>query len=560
MLREAFPHSMPPPPRLSSSTANTNPLYVSVIDRHVSADDGAPPDWPPFWMLPVEMKTAAKVMRKDWQTCIEHFVQFYLRFPKVYIPQIAAPPNATTPVRGTHSVHCISTRRLPTTDAPPIASAARARSLQPHACTPSPPASRKRSRAADGRNLDSNSDSNSQSYSANGREQTRCGRPKRRRSEYLSRKKRIVNVATSLLSKNVTNDKDTCVETATAATLLTNKRKRAARSKALNESMFETPEMKKMDIGGVEHIESEVESYENVPHQDDMDTRRFDEEGGQDMMEVEKDTVGRKAVANDLQSIIVYSKDKEDGSKKTSSVKGCQGNEKDAHDGADIKVNDDDIGKSISTSEEQNRGSNSNEAHFDNNGKFKHGTMRKGNVMVVMKTIGYVEETSPQPFVGNFTKSEFIGRCGVFLQEKIEKCPPYDLPSAKDDVSAFFGITVPTISVRNYVERLVKYAYASSSTFVIMLIYMERMEQKEAQLRVNNHNMHRIAISALMIACKLLDDRVFSTAHYARVGGVPSAAEMITLERLFMRYIGHFLYVNDKMYEDMIERLDSLAV
>lgn len=170
-----------------------------------------------------------------------------------------------------------------------------------------------------------------------------------------------------------------------------------------------------------------------------------------------------------------------------------------------------------------------------------------------------VEDENCQSFVGNMSKGQFVSCCEGFLQKRMDECPHYDLPSAKDDVSAFFGITVPAISVRNYVERLVKYAHSSNSTFVVMLIYIERIEKKEPRLQLNNHNMHRIAISALMIACKLLDDRVFSSAHYARVGGVPSAVEMITLERLFMRYIGHKLYVNDMMYNEMVNTLEKMG-
>lgn len=164
-----------------------------------------------------------------------------------------------------------------------------------------------------------------------------------------------------------------------------------------------------------------------------------------------------------------------------------------------------------------------------------------------------------EAFVGDLTKEEFIVGCEIFLTRLLGKAPAYTLPSASDDVSAFFGITEPTITVKSYVSRLVKYAYSSTSAFIVMMIYIERIAECERRLGINQHNMHRVVITALMLACKMLDDRVYSNAHYARVGGVPSAGEMMTLEVLFMRYLGHKMYVNDYMYEDMVFHVSQLG-
>lgn len=176
-----------------------------------------------------------------------------------------------------------------------------------------------------------------------------------------------------------------------------------------------------------------------------------------------------------------------------------------------------------------------------------------------LKRVIVVKGTCARPFVGRLTKVEFIDKCEAYFFLKIERCAKYDLPSCKDDISAFFGVSEPAISVRQYIVRLLKYTYSSNSTFVIMLLYIERIVSMEPRLRLNHHNMHRIAITALTIACKVLDDKVFSNAHYARVGGVRSVKEMTTLELLFMRFIRYNLYVDNLVYRDMLTMLESLA-
>lgn len=52
-----------------------------------------------------------------------------------------------------------------------------------------------------------------------------------------------------------------------------------------------------------------------------------------------------------------------------------------------------------------------------------------------------------------------------------------------------------------------------------------------------------------MLAVKMLDDRAFSTAHYARVGGVPTACELARVELAFLRVLRYDLFVSPSQYE-----------
>lgn len=168
-------------------------------------------------------------------------------------------------------------------------------------------------------------------------------------------------------------------------------------------------------------------------------------------------------------------------------------------------------------------------------------------------------------FLEGLTIREYITGCERFLKRRITDCAHKDLPNAEDDISAFFGISIPSISLPQYIYRLVRYCYSSPSTFVIMLVYVERLINVDSEdnngtlISLNAYNMHRIMTTCLMISCKMLDDHVYSNSHYARVGGVPTAKEMTTLEVLFLRYIDNHIYVNDYMFQEMRSQLKRLS-
>lgn len=62
------------------------------------------------------------------------------------------------------------------------------------------------------------------------------------------------------------------------------------------------------------------------------------------------------------------------------------------------------------------------------------------------------------------------------------------------------------------------------------LVYLDRLEAENVLLGLTEHNVHRMIITAVMIAAKVLDDRVYSNAHFARVGGMANVQELNKLE------------------------------
>ncbi|CAN6226941.1 unnamed protein product [Urochloa humidicola] len=113
--------------------------------------------------------------------------------------------------------------------------------------------------------------------------------------------------------------------------------------------------------------------------------------------------------------------------------------------------------------------------------------------------------------------------------------------------SAFRGKALPAIPVRRYAERIYRYAGCSPACFVVAYVYLDRLahggqgeeeegdaEEAAAVVGVDSYSVHRLLITAVMVATKFMDDKHYNNAYFARVGGV-EVAEMngLELELLF---------------------------
>lgn len=113
-------------------------------------------------------------------------------------------------------------------------------------------------------------------------------------------------------------------------------------------------------------------------------------------------------------------------------------------------------------------------------------------------------------------------------------------------ITRFHALKPPSITVLSYLERIHKYASCSTECFILALIYIDRLIQRNDFL-LTELNVHRVAITSIMLAAKFFDDQYFNNAYYAKVGGVPSA-EMNSLEVEFLFRINFSLHVTPELY------------
>lgn len=164
---------------------------------------------------------------------------------------------------------------------------------------------------------------------------------------------------------------------------------------------------------------------------------------------------------------------------------------------------------------------------------------------------------NPNTFVGQLSEKAFIRIVADSLDKRAEYNKDYvNLPTYSEPESVFFSVSRPDIPTRDYIARLVTYTQCSPSAFVVMLIYLDRIAISNSRLHVTPYNMHRLLVTALTLACKVMDDRCFSNVHYAKVGGIPTAREMNRLELQFLAYVKYRLHVTDSIYHEKLRSLD----
>ncbi|KAK1283279.1 Cyclin-U1-1 [Acorus calamus] len=104
-----------------------------------------------------------------------------------------------------------------------------------------------------------------------------------------------------------------------------------------------------------------------------------------------------------------------------------------------------------------------------------------------------------------------------------------------DALHGFRGAKAPGISVAKYLERMHRFTSCSPSCFVVAFAYVDRLVHLHPGSRVVSTNVHRLIVTGVLIASKVLDDLHDSNQFFARVGGV-TKREMnrMELEMLFL--------------------------
>lgn len=125
------------------------------------------------------------------------------------------------------------------------------------------------------------------------------------------------------------------------------------------------------------------------------------------------------------------------------------------------------------------------------------------------------------------------------------------------NVTKFHALKAPNISVFQYLERIHKYASCSSECFILALIYVDRLIQRNNFL-LTHLNVHRVVISAVLVAAKFFDDAYYNNAYYAKVGGV-LVSELNSLEVEFLFRINFCLHVTPDLYRKYHDELLSHA-
>lgn len=96
--------------------------------------------------------------------------------------------------------------------------------------------------------------------------------------------------------------------------------------------------------------------------------------------------------------------------------------------------------------------------------------------------------------------------------------------------SPFHAHVPPAIPPHDYLRRLVRYSFCSRSAFVAAFLYLDDIAPS---IPVTSLTVHRLLVTAVLLATKSFDDVLYDNAHFAKVGGLDTA-ELNALELDFL--------------------------
>ena len=120
----------------------------------------------------------------------------------------------------------------------------------------------------------------------------------------------------------------------------------------------------------------------------------------------------------------------------------------------------------------------------------------------------------------------------------------------------FISKKIPSISIKDYIERILKYSKTFNEIVITILIYLDTICCRN-KIYLNYYNIHKFIFAAFIAAVKFYQDDYYSIGYYAKLGGV-SKKEAINLEYEFLILIDFKLLVNQNLYDKYYSNLKNV--
>ncbi|KAJ3213661.1 hypothetical protein HDU67_002623 [Dinochytrium kinnereticum] len=107
------------------------------------------------------------------------------------------------------------------------------------------------------------------------------------------------------------------------------------------------------------------------------------------------------------------------------------------------------------------------------------------------------------------------------------------IPLTQSNLTRFHSRAPPAISIGDYLKRIVKYASVERVCLLILLIYIDRVCERNRSFTISSLTVHRFIITGVTVGSKALCDSFLQNSMYAKVGGI-STKELNILELEFL--------------------------
>ncbi|KAG8908019.1 hypothetical protein FRB99_000837 [Tulasnella sp. 403] len=122
------------------------------------------------------------------------------------------------------------------------------------------------------------------------------------------------------------------------------------------------------------------------------------------------------------------------------------------------------------------------------------------------------------------------------------------IPLHPDALTRFHSRSPPSISVHDYLARIVKYAKVDRSCLLITLHYIDQICTRLPKFTITSLTVHRFIIASVTVSSKALCDVFCTNSHYATVGGIKTD-ELNVLEREFLSIIDWRLFCTQELLQ-----------
>jgi hypothetical protein len=105
----------------------------------------------------------------------------------------------------------------------------------------------------------------------------------------------------------------------------------------------------------------------------------------------------------------------------------------------------------------------------------------------------------------------------------------------------------PSVPVKKFLERVVKYCQPEPSTFITSLIYLDNILLK-TKTKLTCMNSYKLFYTCFVLSMKFNEDRHNSNKFYAKVCGV-NINDFLLMEYRALKYLDFSLFIQSETYE-----------
>jgi hypothetical protein len=115
----------------------------------------------------------------------------------------------------------------------------------------------------------------------------------------------------------------------------------------------------------------------------------------------------------------------------------------------------------------------------------------------------------------------------------------------------FYNKNIPSMSIENYISRVVSYTQMDDNLLIITIISMNSYIKKNKNIFTLN-NIYRLFLASALVNAKFTQDINYSFKFYAKVGGV-SVDELQILEFSFYAGIDYDLSIKEETFNQYVK-------